>query len=519
MSDAEKKTMSISPADVEAGDSVSLDNITELAKVGVDTQAAKKDKALGLLSQQHEFDPDSADAKAVLRKIDVRILPLVIVVYTLMLVDKNSLSYAAIMGVKQETHLTASQYSWLGSIVYFGYLGGEIPSTFLMQRLPLAKYFSCMVIIWGIIVATHGACHDFAGLATVRFLLGAIEVCTAPCVIYILGSWYTKEEQISRVALWYTSSGFGNVFGGFFAFCIYQAKSFRWQALFIFEGALTFSLGVALYFILAASPTQATWLDDREKTIALERVRSNRTGTEVWRFNKTQLKETFLDPRFYLIFMMLVSTGLPNGGLTVFGPSIISAFGFTSEQSTLLSMAPGGAAVLGTFVALFVAKYTCRTIAGLWTLVLSCTGVIMMLTIPEKHAAARYGGYVLTLQFPICVMFLVTFMTAGVGGSTKKLAFGASYQLGYTVGNIIGPQTYRESDAPNYYTAKYTMLAFLLFTMVLLASIGLLHAYWNKQRDRQDALDAQNGVVHETIENEEFADLTDFKLRSLRYPV
>lgn len=45
-------------------------------------------------------------------------------------------------------------------------------------------------------------------------------------------------------------------------------------------------------------------------------------------------------------------------------------------------------------------------------------------------------------------------MTAGVGGTTKKLAFSASYQLGYTVGNIIGPQTYRKSDAPNYYVSS-----------------------------------------------------------------
>ena len=49
-------------------------------------------------------------------------------------------------------------------------------------------------------------------------------------------------------------------------------------------------------------------------------------------------------------------------------------------------------------------------------------------------------------------------MTAGVGGTTKKFAFSSAYQLGYTVGNLIGPQTYRASDAPNYYvglTSKY----------------------------------------------------------------
>ena len=46
-------------------------------------------------------------------------------------------------------------------------------------------------------------------------------------------------------------------------------------------------------------------------------------------------------------------------------------------------------------------------------------------------------------------------MTAGIGGSTKKVAFSAAYQFGYTTGNIIGPQTFRESDAPNYYVSFF----------------------------------------------------------------
>ncbi len=61
-------------------------------------------------------------------------------------------------------------------------------------------------------------------------------------------------------------------------------------------------------------------------------------------------------------------------------------------------MGSGAAAVVGTGVAVVVAKFTNRTIAGIYTLVLSCVGIIMMFTIPAKYNAARYGGYVLTLQ-------------------------------------------------------------------------------------------------------------------------
>lgn len=78
----------------------------------------KHDKALALLAASHvEFDPNSEEAKAVLRKIDFRVMPILLIVYVLMLVDKNSISYANIMGIKADVGLSASQFSWLGSIV------------------------------------------------------------------------------------------------------------------------------------------------------------------------------------------------------------------------------------------------------------------------------------------------------------------------------------------------------------------------------------------------------------------
>ncbi|OKL55455.1 hypothetical protein UA08_09276 [Talaromyces atroroseus] len=499
MSDSDKKTVTMADEpDVEVGEGETK-AATALEEAGVNFREAGKSKALHLLANRPlDFDPNSPEAKRVLRKIDMRIMPMVLGVYLLQLMDKNSLSFAAIMGIKTDAHLNSSQYSWLGSLVYFGYLGGEIPATILMQRFPLAKYLGIMSMIWGIIVAMHAVCTNFGGLATVRLLLGMVEVCTTPSVIYITSSWYTRSEQVTRVAIWYTTSGWASVFGGFFAWAIYQANSFRWQGLFVLYGSLTFVVGLLIYFFLAASPTDAKWLTDEEKAIALERIRENKTGSEVWAFNSSQLKETLRDIRFYLIILLMISTGLPNGGLTAFGPTIIDSFGYDVNQTTLLSMAPGAAAAV---------------------VLLGCVGIIMMFTISAEHNAARYGGYILTLQFPNCVLSIVAFMTAGVGGTTKKFLFSAAYQLGYAVGNIVGPQTFRAQDAPNYYPAKYTMLAFLILTSILIATFGLIHWSWNRKRDRQDELDAQNGIVHVHLENEEFTDQTDFHLRSFRYPL
>jgi ACS family allantoate permease-like MFS transporter len=88
------------------------------ASAGVDVNSVGHSKAQELLAHHHvDFDPDSAEAKRVLRKIDMRLMPMIFMIYLLQLMDKNSLSFAAIMGIRRDANLTPSQYSWLGSIV------------------------------------------------------------------------------------------------------------------------------------------------------------------------------------------------------------------------------------------------------------------------------------------------------------------------------------------------------------------------------------------------------------------
>jgi len=148
------------------------------------------------------------------------------------------------------------------------------------------------------------------------------------------------------------------------------------SSLFILYGGITACMGIWAFFCLPASPTQCGFLTEREKAIALERVRGNKTGTEAWKFNASQLKEAFLDIRLYIVFTLLVCTGLPNGGITAFGPEIIRNFGFTTLQSTLLNAGSGACTVVGTGLAWYISRYTGRTIAGVYTLILAAIGCI-----------------------------------------------------------------------------------------------------------------------------------------------
>lgn len=49
-------------------------------------------------------------------------------------------NYAAVMGLYQDTHINTDQFALLALVFYVTYLAFEIPTGYLMQRLPTAKY-------------------------------------------------------------------------------------------------------------------------------------------------------------------------------------------------------------------------------------------------------------------------------------------------------------------------------------------------------------------------------------------
>jgi sugar phosphate permease len=80
------------------------------------------------------------EARKVLRKVDKRVVPILFFIYLLQYLDKNGINYASAFDLAKGTNLKGQDYSWLGSIFYFGYLLGQYPSGYLLQRLPIAKF-------------------------------------------------------------------------------------------------------------------------------------------------------------------------------------------------------------------------------------------------------------------------------------------------------------------------------------------------------------------------------------------
>lgn len=63
---------------------------------------------------------DPVQNRRLLRKIDFTIVPLLAAVYFLQFLDKTTLSYTAVMGLRTDTHLKGQDYSNLSMLFYIG---------------------------------------------------------------------------------------------------------------------------------------------------------------------------------------------------------------------------------------------------------------------------------------------------------------------------------------------------------------------------------------------------------------
>lgn len=135
-----------------------------------------KDKAVEVLADAgHSVILTPENNARVLRKIDLRILPIVLGIYFLQSLDKATLSYASVFGLVTKEHLHGQQYSWLGAVVYCAQLVCQPIVAFTLVKVPLGKFLGVSVFCWGAVLAGMVAAKDFGGLLGCRLLLGVFE--------------------------------------------------------------------------------------------------------------------------------------------------------------------------------------------------------------------------------------------------------------------------------------------------------------------------------------------------------
>lgn len=417
--------------------------------------AAEGDVAATLFDDTSPEPYTEDDERRLVRKIDFMIIPYLAVCYAFFYIDKTTLSYAAIFGIREDLNLVGTEYSWLSAMFYFGFLVWAFPTNFLMQRLPVAKYLGFNIFLWGVLLIAQAGASNFATLAALRALSGAAEACSDPSFMLITSMWYTRRQQPVRIGLWYTANGFGIALGGLLGFGIGQIRGAlpSWKYEFIIIGCLCSIWGIVLFVLLPDSPVTAALLTVRERRIAVERLRENQTGVENKHFKTYQLVEALKDPKTYFFFLMGVLQNTPNGGISNFGTLIIQGFGFSTLVTALMQVPYGVLIALSILSCVYLNDYfstKLRKNTRCWFTMLytlpNVVGAFGLRFVPTDRKIARLWMYYLTGPYNAAFVLILSLVTANTAGHTKKVVTNAFIFVGYCTGKAHSLVSQRRSS-------------------------------------------------------------------------
>lgn len=487
------------------------------------TDESKKKKLVGLDLFQHADEISEEEMEAELarirRKVDWRIMPVLCITYTLQFLDKLSLNYASAYTLKPDLGLTGQRYSWVAAIFNFGYLFWAFPSNWILQKVPVAKYTTGMLVVWAVILIAHVGAKNYGGILTLRFILGMFEAGISPTCMMICGMFYSKKDQPFRMCTFLSCNGIATVLGALLGFGLGHAESKSlqsWKLIFLTIGLLNLVWSVFFFLITPDSPATAKFLTEREKTILIKHISENDQGVKDERFLWPQALEALKDIQVYIFMLIGLGCGVVNGGTSNFQSALIRGFGFGPLATTALQMPTGAIEFVVVFtcgiIALKVPNTRCIIFCGLC--VPGLAGLIGIHVIHDNRWAlvgCTWLQYI--IGGPVILSWIL--INANIAGSTKKTVTSGLWFMFYAAGNITGANIFFSKEKPKYTSAMIGLMTSYAGMIALGIAYFFLCKWRNAKREREQ------GEYTEEIKKQAmldgFAGMTDFENRGFRY--
>lgn len=182
---------------------------------------------------------------------------------------------------------------------------------------------------------------------------------------------------------------------------------------------------------------------------------------------------------------------------------------------------PGGAV---QFLSLLGGGYICSRWPNIRcaTMIVANTiciiGSALLVGLPNSNKWGRLVALWLCYFQGLGFSMSLTMVSSNVAGYTKKQLTGAILFTGYCVGNIIGPQTFKTSEAPYYHSAYIAMLVGYSVKLLMVVTLYIYMYTVNKKRDRAMAAEGTVSDEEERAAIERgMHDVTELDNKGFRY--
>ncbi|KAJ4252859.1 hypothetical protein NW762_010765 [Fusarium torreyae] len=311
----------------------------------VEDREAMTDKVQTSFDGIEDISVDSERERKLLRKIDLRLMCSLWVLYLFSYMDRSNIGNAHVAGMDVALDLTDSEYSTAIVVFVVGYIIGQVPSNMFLTRLRPSLYIPTMMILWGIVVSFMGMIKTPAQLIGLRLLLGLMEASFVPAVVFLISMWYKKTEQSKRFMFFTSAAILAGAFGGIVAGAITKTLDGAhgisgWRWLFIVEGAATVGIGLIAPWCLLDYPATSKALTEEERELAVRRLVEDGVVASIDGEGEIShlkaLKAALSNWRLWLLvagYHCIISTL----SLSYFYPYIVRSLGYASVQAQFMT--------------------------------------------------------------------------------------------------------------------------------------------------------------------------------------
>jgi MFS family permease len=269
--------------------------------------------------------------KTVLKKVDWRMMPTITIMFLMCYLDRINVSNARLAGMQEDLGMTDTVWNAGISTFYVGYLIGQLPGNLFLAKANPRWFLPSIMLGWSATTICTPALTNGVGFCVCRFFTGLLEAPFFPGITLMTSSWYTKQENPMRMAIWHAGNTISNIISGFLAAGILTtmggvAGLYSWQWFFLIEGIASILVAIAAYFLLPDWPHNTKWLTDTEKEMAQYRVLCSNGGIDegvggTWDGLREAVKEPFTWFFCAMHFALVTAQAFKD-----FLPSIVNTF-------------------------------------------------------------------------------------------------------------------------------------------------------------------------------------------------
>lgn len=281
--------------------------------------------------------------KRITKKIFLRLLPLLVILYIISYLDRVNVGFAALT-MNADIGLSAAIYGLGAGLFFVGYCLFEVPSNLLMARVGARRWIARILFTWGLIATCMAFVEGPKSFLALRFLLGVAEAGFFPAVILYLTYWFPSRYRARIISTFMLSIPISLAIGAPISTALLSLDGLLglkgWQWLFIIEGIPGVLLvGVVLKY-LPDGPKQAVWLSDEERAWLSEELAKDAKAQPPKLDEKSSVWRVFREPAILALCTIYFCATATNLGLSMFLPQIVKQQGFAGMQIGFIAALP-----------------------------------------------------------------------------------------------------------------------------------------------------------------------------------